>query len=260
MISGASTEYQILADSPSDVYRGVLLPQGGGNLSEIVGVAYVADQFAAATRATDVVVCAPAAFSVGDLANLTAGLLAASFESGDLGGVYQAMVASSSVLNAPNCSAIVACGPLNRATCPVAGVCGACADGYVGVSAPSNVPCFVAADTCDNGVVDANETDVDCGGACAPCSAANATCALDTDCLYSWCRSYGGCGVPPKSCTNDCSDNGACVHYDTTGARLAAWECGADVWSCSASCVCSAGWYGADCSLDEAAYAEVRHT
>ena len=56
-------------------------------------------------------------------------------------GAFQGMVASSSVLNAPNCS--VPCeGEKNRKPCAVSGHCGECAAGFVGVRGPSNVPCY----------------------------------------------------------------------------------------------------------------------
>ena len=42
-----------------------------------------------------------------------------------------------------------------------------------------------------------------------------------------------------------------------TGALLSASECTADVWSCSAACVCDEGWYGDGCALDPAAWAEI---
>ena len=109
------------------------------------------------------------------------------------------MVASSSVLNAPNCSVPCTSG-LNRATCEVAEDVRVCAEGFVGVLGPSNEPCYVAGEHCNNGVLDGNETDTDCGGPCAPCKSAGAACVLDTDCLYSWCTALRVCAVPVKIC------------------------------------------------------------
>ena len=179
------------------------------------------------------------------------------------------MVAASSVLNAPNCS-LPCTGPtINRATCEVAEMCGECADGFVGVLGPSNEPCYVAGEHCDNGVLDWNETDTDCGGPCAPCEAAGAACAFDTDCLYAWCTVLGVCAVPVKTCpgSNCTFGQGVCSHVDVTGAQLAARDCLANDWACSAVCTCrerfevngsAAGmWYGDDCSLDEVGFAEV---
>ena len=240
------SRYQLIANAPTTSYDGALLPWGGGNASLITGIAYVADQLGAASRAIDVVVCGPMVVSVSDLANLTSRLLAASFESGNVEGVFQAMVASSSVLNAPNCSleggSDLTCGALNRENCAVENTCADCLDGYVGLAGPSNAPCSVEAASCSNGARDAeSESDVDCGGSCAPCEATGANCTLDADCTYSWCRS-GACAVPVKPCVNNCTGHGRCEYTDTTGARLPARECTADLWSCTASCACNEGW------------------
>ena len=181
---------------------------------------------------------------------------------------FQAMVATSSVLNAPNCT-VPCTGSINRVTCEVAEMCGDCADGFVGVLGPSNEPCYVAAENCSNGVRDGNETETDCGGPCAPCDYAGAACTVDTDCLYSWCTVVGVCAVPVKTCpgSNCTFGQGVCSHVDVTGATLASRDCLADDWACSAVCTCrerfdangsAAGmWYGDDCSLDEVGFAEV---
>ena len=129
----AGIEYQLLSDTPSDSYASALLPRGGGNASEVTGVAYVSDQLAAAARAHDTVVVAPDhSVSVADLANATAGLFAAAFETGDVEGLFEAMVTSSSIMNGANCSAPAGgCGVRNRETCTVDFTCGECLDGCV---------------------------------------------------------------------------------------------------------------------------------
>jgi hypothetical protein len=83
-ISGAATEYQLVANTPSDNYDGALLPRGGGNASAIVCIGYVADAFAAASRTTAVATVLPMSISVSDLANQTAELLTDFFESGNV--------------------------------------------------------------------------------------------------------------------------------------------------------------------------------
>ena len=63
---------------------------------------------------------------------------------------------------------------------------------------------------------------------------------------------------PVKPCPNNCMmGQGTCSYIDVTGARLAARDCLAADWACSAVCVCGVGWHGDDCSLDEPAYAQV---
>ena len=177
------------------------------------------------------------------------------------------MVASSSVLNAPNCT-VPCTGSLNRATCEVAEMCGDCADGFVGVLGPSNEACYSENEHCANGVLDGSETDVDCGGHCAPCKDAM-SCTVNADCEYSWCNARGVCAVPVKPCpgSNCTMGQGVCSHVDVTGVWLDTRDCLANDWACSAVCTCGERfdvngsavgmWYGDDCSLDEVGFAEV---
>ena len=257
-IFGAATEYQLVSNALSDSYHNALLPRGGGNASEVICIGYVADVYAAASRTTAVATVLPMSVSVSDLANITARLFSDAFDTGNVEAAFQAMVATSSVLNAANCS-VPCAGELNRASCEVSGLCGNCLDGFVGTNGPSNQPCGIASAHCENGIVDGNETDLDCGGpSCAPCAFVGASCALDTDCAYSWCSPANTCMVPVKPCPNNCTmGQGTCSHIDVTGARLAARDCLAADWACSAVCVCGVGWHGDDCSLDEPAYAQV---
>jgi hypothetical protein len=78
------TEYQLVSNTPADNYDGALLPRGGGNASEVMCIAYIADSHAAASRATAVATVLPMVITVSDLANLTAKLLAESFEAGNV--------------------------------------------------------------------------------------------------------------------------------------------------------------------------------
>ena len=83
-IAGATTEYQLVSHTPSDRYNGALLPRGGGNASEIICIGYVADSYAASSRTTAIATVLPMVIAVSDLANLTAKLLADSFEAGNV--------------------------------------------------------------------------------------------------------------------------------------------------------------------------------
>ena len=103
VVSGDVVASPVKADIGVDIAAlanggaGITSVQGGGNASWIVGLVYVFDQLSASARAEDTIVCEPATISVSDLANLTATLIAISFESGDVEAVFQATVASSSV-------------------------------------------------------------------------------------------------------------------------------------------------------------------
>ena len=155
------TEFQLFSGTPATKYAGALLPQGGGNASLVDGIAYVADQLAAAARASALVrvlkwgeeileedgdgddggdaggrrrrrrrLSAGGApeLSAADVANMSAALMAAALEAGKLEDVFSAVVASASVLNAPNCSVEPACEELQRESCAADFVCGDCAE------------------------------------------------------------------------------------------------------------------------------------
>ena len=64
------------------------------------------------------------------------------------------------------CSGAPDCTALNREPCSdVANTCGACFERHLGEEGFSNQPCF---DPCIDGVMNFDETDVDCGGALCP--------------------------------------------------------------------------------------------
>ena len=117
--------------------------------------------------------------------------------------------------------------------------------------------------SCDNGVIDGDETDVDCGGSCAPCETLGANCSINLDCYYHWCRPtrpVPTCGVPVKQCLNNCTEaegHGYCTYFDVTGGKVRREDCTLDQWSCTAQCACREGWFGDDCSLTPEQWAEV---
>jgi Protein of unknown function (DUF1554) len=73
-----------------------------------------------------------------------------------------------------------------------------------------------AAPACDDNVKNGNESDVDCGGLCAPCGDAKA-CSAGPDCASGIC-SAGTCAIP--SCT-DGVKNGTEIDVDCAGSCAA---------------------------------------
>ena len=136
------TEYQLVAKTPTTSYRRRAPPSGRRQL--VVDHRHrvhlrPAQRVGEGDRHDRV---RPGVISVSDLANLTASLIAESFESGDVEAVFQATVASSSILNAPNCT--VLCGDFSRGPCPIQQTCGDCLEGFVGLPGPINDPCWIA--------------------------------------------------------------------------------------------------------------------
>ena len=84
MIAGDPQLFQIAPPSPSTSVGDVLLPQGGGNSSEIHGQAVVADQLDAKAEAFATVINRPAVMTVTELENITAVKLKKAFDSGDV--------------------------------------------------------------------------------------------------------------------------------------------------------------------------------
>jgi hypothetical protein len=90
--------------------------------------------------------------------------------------------------------------------------------------------CFSA--SCDSGIQDGQESDVDCGGPCCPPCLGGATCQSDDDCSNSNCLATDHCG--PFSCSNG-SKNLSETDIDCGGPHCQ---------KCAAGKACEAG---ADC-------------
>ena len=114
--------------------------------------------------------------------------------------------------------------------------------GYVCIGEPS------VCSSCSDGIKNGDETDVDCGGSCAPCSSGS-DCLGDTDCLSGICdggicqddclAAFFGPSCLPCSCVSGTCDDG----YRGSGA------CTCDVGWTGASCdACASGYYGPSCT------------
>ncbi len=85
--------------------------------------------------------------------------------------------------------------------------------------------------TCYNGVKDANESDIDCGGDCGPCSEAGAGCLANSDCMSYYC-------VDGKCVEASCSDGVQNGHESDV-------DCGDACSPCLLGMRC---YYDSDCS------------
>jgi hypothetical protein len=163
----------------------------------------------------------------------TAASLATALSNLNPSAVAQIIGATTSSVNAANCSVSVPCWKLHRENCSFTALtCGPCLSGYIGVSGSSNVACFSE----------------DSPPATATCTAANAASV----CESGKCNS-GVCVEADKTCTSNCSyavsGNGQCTFYDVNNAVTS--SCAQSNSFCRAACVCNDGFYGSDCSLDQ---------
>ena len=119
-------------------------------------------------------------------------------------------------------------------------------------------PCVTS--TCANGRIDFGETDIDCGGSCAPCMVGRA-CAKDSDCIGNeciptvvhyphatgecWEDTYSGCarvnvtlaenatycGVGVLAVCQEAANSQMLLHCDAPAGNPAQWD--ANVLCCS---------------------------
>jgi hypothetical protein len=146
--------------------------------------------------------------------------------------------------NSPNCTS------LGRSNCSILeNTCGSCLSGYF--------------DGKDNS--DANSTCIklpEYSGAClsnavtAPLhiySSSLASCGAGLPCSYPWeyCNGDSICVKEEKYCLSDCSGRGQCIFSDRTTKETIA-TCSMGDISCSAVCICDAGYAGTGCIKTDA--------
>ena len=147
--------------------------------------------------------------------------------------------------------------------CPACSVGSACTFGVDCVSLVCvGTPALCVAPTCQDGVANGSETDIDCGGTCGPCGT-NAPCVTKTDCVSKVCTA-GKC--KKASCSDgvtnglesgiDCGGGGACARCADGAICATGSDCASHVCSgalCKAA-TCSDGVKngsegGVDCGL-----------
>ncbi|MBI4439390.1 hypothetical protein HY638_00290 [Candidatus Woesearchaeota archaeon] len=100
----------------------------------------------------------------------------------------------------------------------------------------SKVPFVCAAPSCQDNILNGNESDVDCGGSCTSKCGVNKKCSKDTDCI-----SPNKCNAAAKLCTGIDSCSNSKLDPDETDV-----DCGGDICSpCSIDSTCS---INSDCS------------
>ena len=159
--------------------------------------------------------------------------LETALEDEDADATTQLIDASVNSINAVDCNVPTACSALNREVCSTtARTCGSCLSGYIGIDRHSNAACQL------------ESMSVSIGG----------NCTSDALCFSGSCVS-GICIDVAKSCPNNCTGLGTCVHTDSDGDKIQ--FCSISNARCHVACSCPSGTYGSDCSLIEAEYTEL---
>jgi hypothetical protein len=148
----------------------------------------------------------------------------------------QIVAASTSSMNAVNCSLAPNCTALNREECSAtAHTCGECIDGYLGDSGDSNAMCFDASRLRSSGQ-----------------QSKNITCATNADCTvpFQQCAAGGACMYPSRECPLDCSGHGYCL-FEKSASGEAVATCRVNDVSCKAVCDCDGGFFGDGCQSSQ---------
>ena len=112
--------------------------------------------------------------------------------------------------------------------------------------------------TCTDGISGGDETDIDCGGSCAPCGL-GAACSTDTDCADEWqCSETHTCETVAlgEPCSRDyhCDDDlycslGACSAGIEGDECESGRDCSTSAAICSTEGVCQDGEEGDECGV-----------
>jgi hypothetical protein len=145
-------------------------------------------------------------------------------------------------LNSVDCTVTIPCHRLNRLVCKAtAKTCGPCLTGFLGVKGDANIACQPA----------------------AILKLPGEPCQSNSSCLSGLCmmRSAGNvsiCADISKICPNNCGgeSNGRCTYQDSNGNKLS--QCSISNPLCQATCVCSIGRFGRDCSLNAASLTQFK--
>ncbi|KAJ8614208.1 hypothetical protein CTAYLR_001109 [Chrysophaeum taylorii] len=263
--------YPLRAAARASTYDDAVLPPGKQIYNHTVTlVVQVSDVYGAlATSTTTAVVTSKPINEAADDAEQNApSWLRRALASYEYDRALQVLVLASAFINngGVNCTAATDdyCAERNRFACGEYGdnACGPCLDDYPVSSSSSssfrNAACRAVTDAhCVDGVQNADETDVDCGGLeCEPC-ADGLACRVDSDCAYDRCdESSFFCAAGPKTCLGGCSEDvdasSTCVFVDPlTNLKISRCTVAAEDSECVARCECGLRRFGHRCEYSE---------
>jgi len=253
-IDSSDTAILLRGSELGNTYEEVNLPQGIGSNYSLTVEVYVSDIYGGAATSTTEITVYPYSATLSEAGSAAADLFSTLLEDYNTGGMYSNVQNFAAFLSATNCTFAPECADLNREACETGETdhtCGACLDGYYGSLVNFTSACYtVGSSNCTNGVQDAgSESDVDCGGDCAPC-ALGKSCDTGSDCSFGLCSS-GICAMPTKTCEGNCSGQGTCFFSGPNSVSLTEEECTYDNIYCTPVCQCFEGYYGSSCSMTE---------
>jgi hypothetical protein len=225
----SSSSVTVVKNVDTTSYISSLVAQGLESLDYAVtclGTAY--DIYSGSGSTTTIVTVNPIA-NASMIADAAASAVSDALTAGNPSAVSQVVGAVAGAVNSVNCTVPVVCSSLNRDVCSTTpNTCGSCYADYIGADGDSNTACI-------------SETD-DSGRR----RLTNNVCTVDTDCFLGSCE-IGICQTTQKSCPNNCSQAGNCLHLDANDDIVS--SCPVTSSDCTAICNCTAGAYGSDCSL-----------
>jgi hypothetical protein len=225
----SSSSVTVVKNVDTTSYISSLVAQGLESLDYAVtclGTAY--DIYSGSGSATTTVTVTPIA-NASMIADAAASAVSDALTAGNPSAVSQVVGAVAGAVNSVNCTVPVVCSSLNRDVCSTTpNTCGSCYAYYIGADGDSNTACISEAD--DSGRR----------------RLTNNVCTVDTDCFLGSCE-IGICHTTQKSCPNNCSQAGNCLHLDANDDIVS--SCPVTSSDCTAICNCTAGAYGSDCSL-----------
>ncbi|GMH98468.1 hypothetical protein TrST_g2369 [Triparma strigata] len=253
-----SSDIQQLQDWSGSPSASAYLPSG--NITLVTRVKDI--HGAVANSTTGVFVQQPASISAAMA--VSSNLFEEALVLGDEASALAIIASTAEVLKSVDCSAAPSCASLNRLACGDAAgysksqggtnACGDCLDGYSGITGPvtTDEVCTEFVPSCENGALDSDESDIDCGGICKPCMAFQ-DCAANSDCISGTCEG-GVCLAERKRCPTsvaqtDCSGRGTCTYRDYNGEPVP--FCAASNELCTAICDCSSGYAGEGCQWSQ---------
>jgi hypothetical protein len=232
-LSSAGT-LQTIRPSSAITYVNTILPAGlSGRRNKVWIASFVTDALGGVANSTTTVKVTvdPTVNTQNVLSNAVSSFLA----TGYVPDLIQAMNALSAYMNIKNCSVAPNCTAINRDECAdTPNTCGSCLSGYTGLVGDSNVPCVVDSDDMAGVIGD--------------------PCTHDSNCTLGYCSATTNlCAAPPNMCPTGnpsliCSGHGDCVFEDVSGNVVE--NCTVVDMGCTAVCVCTDGYGGADCSLN----------